>query len=571
VSAPANIRQLIAAQRRAQSGRLQLAAVAAAVVSVAAVGLLGLSGWFITGAAFAGVAGLVAVQAFNYMMPSAIIRLLAILRTGARYVERVSGHEAALKALARLRPQLFDAIASGSAERALSLSSGEVSARLVQDVDAVQILFVRRSAPWGLGAGAATAVVLAALATPLAGLALFFAMGLACIGGLVLARWLADPAGRAAQTAVGALKDRLSALEAAAPELKAYDLDDWAIAESIQAAAAYDEAQVALVRAGGWIAAWQTLATAIAVAAVVPATSGAPLAMTALAVLAAVMGVESAGGLIGALHQNGGAVEALQRLDAMTPPPDEASVGKPEGETLRWRTLDLETTPPFRLGLYGPSGAGKTTLIERTMGLREALHDEVFIGATDAADIAGRDRRALFAYAAQDVRLLDGTIRQNLLMAGPADDDTLWRALDDAVLGDRIRAEPLGLDAHVGANGERLSGGERRRLGLARAYLRDAPWLVLDEPTAGLDPVTENRVLVALQRRLSEREQGLIVISHKPHPMGLCDQRIHVKGIDAQGHVHLSVTSNNTPGESPQATGINKPHLLERQHLDQAE
>ena len=541
MNAPSNIRQLIVAQNRAQGTRLRLAVVAAAVVSVAAVGLLGLSGWFITGAAFAGVAGLVAVQSFNYMMPSAIIRLLAILRTGARYVERVASHEAALKALARLRPQLFDAIASGPPERALSLSSGEVSARLVQDVDAVQILFVRRSVPWGLGAGAATAIVLASLAAPLAGLVLTLAMALACVGGLVVARWLADPAGRKAQTAVGALKERLSALEAAAPELKAYDLDDWAIAESMQAAAACDQAQAALAKAGGWMAAWQALATAIAVAAVIPVTSGAPLAMTALAALAAVVGVESAGGLVSALHQNGAADEAMQRLDAMMPPPSDAPSVKPDGATLRWRALDVETAPPLRLGLYGSSGAGKTTLIERTMGLREALRGEVDIGATDAADIAGRDRRLLFAYAAQDVRLLDGTVRQNLLMAGPADDDTLWRALDDAALGDRIRAEPLGLDAHVGANGERLSGGERRRLGLARAYLRDAPWLVLDEPTAGLDAVTEARLLSALQRRLTERSQGLILVSHKPGPMGLCDERLQVRGVDTDGRVNLTL------------------------------
>lgn len=553
---------MIAAQRRAQSGRLQLAALASAVVSIAAVGLLGLSGWFITGAAFAGVAGLAAVQAFNYMMPSAIIRLLAILRTGARYVERVAGHEAALKALARLRPQVFDAIASGPAERALSLSSGEVSARLVQDVDAVQILFVRRSVPWGLGAGAATAVVLAALAAPLAGLVLFLAMVLACVGGLVIARWLADPAGRAAQTAVGALKDRLSALEAAAPELKAYDLDDWAIAESMQAAAACDQAQVALATAGGWMAAWQALVTAIAVTAVIPATSGAPLAMTALAALTAVVGVESATGLMSALHQNGAADEAMQRLDAMVPRPAAASSSKPDDATLRWRALELETEPPLRLGLYGPSGAGKTTLIERAMGLREALCGEVAIGGADAADLARRDRGALFAYAAQDVRLLDGTVRQNLLMAGPADDAALWRALDDVALGDRIRAEPLALDMRVGPNGERLSGGERRRLGLARAYLRNAPWLVLDEPTAGLDAATEARVMTALKHRLTERGQGLILISHKPGPMELCDPCLHVEGMDAQGRVRLSRGSAGAFGEEPQTFRINDPHRL---------
>ena len=103
---PARIGALISAQRQAQRTRLRIAAAGGAIVAVAATCLLGLSGWFITGAAIAGVAGSAAVQTFNYLMPSATIRLLAILRTAARHIERVAGHEAPLKGLARLRPPL---------------------------------------------------------------------------------------------------------------------------------------------------------------------------------------------------------------------------------------------------------------------------------------------------------------------------------------------------------------------------------------------------------------------------------------------------------------------------------
>ena len=215
------------------------------------------------------------------MMPSAIIRLLAILRTGARYVERVAGHESALKVLARLRPQLFRAIAQGPPEAALSLSSGEMSARLVQDVDAVQTLFVRRSVPVSLGAGGAAAIVLASLATPWAGLALSLSMAVACIGGVLIARRLAEPAGRAAQVAVGVLKDRLAALEAVTPELKAYGLEGWAAEQAATAAADHDQAQIALTQSAGWMAAWQAVAVALAVALVVPASAGAALPLTA--------------------------------------------------------------------------------------------------------------------------------------------------------------------------------------------------------------------------------------------------------------------------------------------------
>ncbi|NBB65334.1 ATP-binding cassette domain-containing protein [Pseudomonas sp. ODNR1LW] len=531
---------LIAAQRQAQRTRLRLAAAAGAVVAVAATCLLGLSGWFITGAAIAGVAGSAAVQAFNYMMPSATIRLLAVLRTGARYIERVAGHEAALKALARLRPQLFDALASAPPSQALSLSSGEASARLVQDVDAVQTLFVRLSAPWAMGAGVASSVLLAGMAGPLAGLMLLLAMGLGAAGSVLIARRLAAPAGRQVQIATGALKDRLSALEAVSPELKAYGLDRWAAGEAAHAAAALDGAQIALTQAGGWMAAWQAAVTGIAVAVVIPATLGAPVPMTALAALAAVMGVESAAGLVGALLQNGAAVEATSRLEALASPSAARHGSAPTTATLTLSVDGDHMSPPLRLGLIGPSGAGKTTLIERLVGLRDAVADEASLGRFDIADIAPHDRLRLFAYAAQDIRLIDGTIRDNLLLAGLADDETLWAALEDAALADRVRADPAGLDARVGPNGERLSGGERRRLGLARAYLRSAPWLVLDEPTEGLDPATEAQVLTALDRRLMAAGQGLIIVSHRPAPTRLCHRTFRVEGLTPDGRVRLT-------------------------------
>ncbi|MNS74839.1 putative ABC transporter ATP-binding protein [compost metagenome] len=133
-------------------------------------------------------------------------------------------------------------------------------------------------------------------------------------------------------------------------------------------------------------------------------------------------------------------------------------------------------------------------------------------------------------------------MRENLKLALPsANDDALWVALEDAELADRIRAAPAGLNAPLGENGARLSGGERRRLGLARAYLRPAPWLVLDEPTEGLDAATEARVLERLAARLERTGQGLILVSHRPAPLALCDQRLRVTGLSPSGAVQMSL------------------------------
>ena len=559
MSAPTRIHAMVAAQARAQRGRLRLAALGGAVVSVAAVSLLGLSGWFITAAAIAGGAGTAVAHAFNYMMPSAIIRLLAILRTGARYIERVAGHEAALKALARLRPQVFDAAATRPVTQALALSSGETSARLVQDVDAVQTLFVRRSVPWSLGAGAASAVLLTLLASPVAAALLLVAMVTGCLGCALIARRLAAPAGREVQVAVGLLKDRLSALEAVAPELKAYALDGWAVREVEKAAALHDQAQLNLARAGGWMTAWQALATAIAVGAVLLASLGAATPLIALSVLAAVMGMDSAAGLAAALLQNGAAEEAVARLDALADGPASGSTAGAACSPVVGIAGE-PVSPPGRIGLCGPSGSGKTTLVERLIGLREIDPGIATLGGLDAAALPAPDRRSLFAYAAQDVRLLDGSIRENLLIAGQVDDATLWQVLEVAALADRVRADPLGLAARIGPNGQRLSGGERRRLGLARALLRDAPWLVLDEPTEGLDGPTEARVLAALDRRLTERGQGLILVSHRSPPLALCDQ---IHRIDA-GRPPRPAGSLATVGQRPQAVGLVDPQGMKR-------
>jgi len=536
----ARLKTLIRAQERRQGMRLLAAAVTAALVSAAAVLLLGVSGWFITASALAGLAGSVVAYSFNFMIPSALIRFLAIARTGGRYGERVTGHDAALKALAALRPQLFEGVARGPATRALALAGGEASSRMVQDVDAIQNRFVRLSAPWGAGAGMVAGVGLAALAGWTTALVVLAASTLGVLAAALVGRWLAEPAGRAVQAASGDLKTQFAAFAAAAPELQAYGVKGWAVDRLAERGAVLEGATERLASAGGWIMLTQSGATALAILGVLATAGSASPPLIALAILAAVTTTESAGALLTAFRHNGAVKAAVERLGDLLDV-DQPTTAQSLSPALGLSAVDLILTPPQRLAVAGPSGAGKTTLIERLMHLRAPVSGEATLGGIDAAATSPDAARALFAYAPQQAVLLAGTVRENLRLALPsADDAALWAALEDADLAERIRASPAGLNAPLGENGARLSGGERRRLGLARAYLRPAPWLVLDEPTEGLDAATEARVLERLAARLERTGQGLILVSHRPAPLALCDTTQVVSGLAADGAVQMS-------------------------------
>ena len=543
---PARLRSLIAGQRRAQRDRLGLAAFAAVVATAAAVLLLGLSGWFITSAALAGLAGAAAAHSFNVLMPSATIRLLALLRTGLRYVERVSGHEAALKALAALRPVLFEDLASSRPEHALAVSSGEASARLIQDVDAIQTLFVRLSGSWGAVAGAVAAVALAFLAGPDAALVVAAGLAASVLGALAISHHRIDRAGRQVLIATGLYKDRLSSLQASAAELRAYGLETWAVNEAAGFADDLDAATLEVSTGSGWITAWQTLVMGAATIGVLVVARHQAAPLVALATLAAVASMEAAAALTTHFRSNGAASEALSRLAEFVPDQPLSSVTPAPlngSADLGFAAFDLSLAPPMRLAVGGPTGCGKTTLIERLIGLRSFPNPDLTVGGLAVSETDRRALRARFAYAAQEVRLLEGSVRANLGIADPtADDARLWRALEDADLAERIRRSPQGLDMKLSNNGASLSGGERRRLGLARAYLRPAPWLVLDEPTEGLDAACEARVLAGLRRHLTATGQGLILISHRPAPRQLCEIAITVEGVDRAGRLTLSTS-----------------------------
>jgi len=509
------LRELLAAGRRREARRFRTAAALAALVGSAAVLLLGLSGWFITGAAMAGLAGPIAVQGFNYLLPSAGIRLLAILRTGARYGERLGSHAAALNMMARIRGQIFLAIARGPA--ALAIGAGEATSRMVQDIAAVEGALVRRSTGWGLAASAASGSALIALGGWAAVAWTVGCLALLLIAATLLARRSAGLA-RDVQTHAGLLKQEIVELAGARAELRCYGLEEWAGDRMAVRGHAFGEAQRALTAAAGLHEAVHTALLALAAAGAIALAAPAGATIAALAALAAAMAIDGAGPFVRDIAARASVCAAEQRLDALLAAPSAALPASCDAALPR-----LRLPHAGRIGIVGPSGCGKTTLVERIIGLRPLPHGLLHLGDEDLAASTPSERRAAFAWCPQDAMLPTGTVRDALRMAAPAADDaTLWSALHDAAIDDRLR-HLGGLDIWIGEDGVRLSGGERRRLALARALLADARWLLLDEPTEGLDARTEALLVERIDRRLRRTSQGLLLVSHRAMPLTLCD------------------------------------------------
>ena len=204
--------------------RLWLTSAFAAGVSVCAVALLGLSGWFLTAAAVAGAGGPVAVQAFNSLLPSAFIRFFAIGRTVLRYGERYLGHSAALRAMADLRPALFARLLGQRRGELMRLSRGEASSRFVQDVGALENRLVVQSAPASAAGGVVMALLMCGWASPWGALILLAFMAAALGAALYIHRRLPEADAASEQAAIGALKARFYELSALLPDVRAYDL-----------------------------------------------------------------------------------------------------------------------------------------------------------------------------------------------------------------------------------------------------------------------------------------------------------------------------------------------------------
>jgi len=207
-----------------------------------------------------------------------------------------------------------------------------------------------------------------------------------------------------------------------------------------------------------------------------------------------------------------------------------------------------------KLGIAGTTGAGKTTLVSLLLRFYDPTTGRILLDGIDLRDYRLEDLRRQMSVVLQEPVLFSTSIAANIAYANPgASAAELQVAARAANAHDFIQALPHGYETNVGERGMRLSGGERQRISLARAFLRDAPLLVLDEPTSSVDPGTEGEIMEALDRLTTDRTT--IVIAHRSSTLEHCNAQLTIEG----GRVVRSTLSRDGAGEAPGRSTVHQP------------
>ncbi|MDR2322126.1 MAG: thiol reductant ABC exporter subunit CydD [Microbacterium sp.] len=524
-----------------------LPAILAGIVSAAAaVGLLLVSGWLI-----------VTASLVDNLVPLSVaivgVRFFAVTRAVTRYLERLVGHDAALGRLADLRAAVVRRLTPLAPAGLGSTDRGSVLAALVDDVENLQNLPLRVVQPLLTGGVVAlVSIGVLAVIAPSAALALAVCLVIAVAGAVVLGGIAGGRAERALSRdraeLAGALVDELTALDV----LQAYGAEpvargriraaDEALRRTTTRAAVAQALSSAVVSVtAGAASIW-----ALAVAAPGQAWGAVDAPWFAVAVLLPMAVFDVFAAVPQAASAWRGVRAGAERIHALLPSALPAEVRGDEGEgriedgalrlrgvTASWpgartpalRDLDLDVAPGERILVTGSSGAGKSTLAAVLVGFLR-FGGSYRVGDSDAALVPGPELRRHVGLCEQDPMLFDEDIRQNLLFAREtATDAELFAVLDRVGLGPWVR-ERGGLDARVGERGALVSGGQAQRIALARAILRGFPVLVLDEPTAGVDPDASDALLRDLLGAAGS--QTVVLVSHVEPPAGTVDRTVRL-------------------------------------------
>ncbi|GEK52713.1 thiol reductant ABC exporter subunit CydC [Vreelandella venusta] len=513
--------------------RFFIGALLALVTLLAGLALLGLSGWFITACALAGIALAAGLPvALDIYVPGGGIRFFALLRTVARYAERLYNHNTVLTLLADLRYRVFGDLTRLDEATLKRRRASEWLSRLTSDIDTLDNLYLRLLFP------------------PLVGLLSilivsgFIALWVPVLGGLIAVvlsgLWLVVTLGYAwlgFSNSFQQVNDQeelrrlvLDQVQASA-ELMSYQTNPWyrARIKQHEDQALSNQRQLAYKSAIGnafvlavtgmllvgvlWLGSFIVEAGQVA---------GPIIVMAVIAVL----GInEVFTTLPNAFLKVGASYGAARRLNAlssiMTKAPSLAFSNASRGHPVAFNNVSFrypdtaysvlsDTTFALPAGeravVTGVSGAGKSTLANLIMGRVSPSEGQVYVASYAPSNVTAESRAEHFALLTQQVDLFDGSLAANLRIANPeASDDQLWEALSQVALKDWVKQQPNQLMTQVGEMGQQLSGGQARRVALARIFLRDPSVVLLDEPFAGVDAFTAMHIAKSLDHWLIDR------------------------------------------------------------------
>jgi thiol reductant ABC exporter CydC subunit len=545
----ATLRRLLALAD-APRGRVALSVGLGAATVLCGVGLMATAGYLISRAAER-------PAVLSLTVAIVCVRFFGISRPIFRYLERLASHDLALRVLARVRVRAYERIEPLAPAGIEGYRRGDLLSRMVADVDALQNLHLRGVGPPLVALAAATvSVAVAAAFSP--GAAAVLAAGL-LVGGTAVpavSGALGRHAARLETPARGELSAELVETLRGAPELVVYGRDADHLARLQRADRTLVRAARRAALADGAGDGLRVLVTGLTVAGVLAVAVSAHaaghldrvlIAMLALLALASFEAVQplsqAARELAGTVAAGRRVLELTDREPAVADPAEPAPLPAApfalalEDVRVRYATgdppaldgVDLRLEPGRRVALVGPSGAGKTTVANLLVRFLDPEAGRVTLGGRDLREYRQEDVRRAIAVAGQDSHLFSTSIRENVRLGRPdASDAEVDDALGRARIRDWVSGLPQGADTLVGEEGRELSGGQRQRLVVARALLAGAPVLVLDEPTAHLDPPTAERLVADVLDAAGE--SSVLLITHRPEGLGRMDEVVVLAG-----------------------------------------